>query len=59
MIINGTKDMVVYPMESQQFANKHKCKLFLINDADHRYQHKGDLDKVINITFDVISHIKT
>lgn len=53
-IIHGTDDDLVLFKESELFSEEHGCKLYPIKGADHRYKKPGELDKVIDITMDII-----
>lgn len=57
-IIHGTKDDVAPIDNSIEFVQKHNCSFYPIEGADHRYKKDGELDKVIEITTNILDNIK-
>ncbi len=53
-IIHGTEDDVVPIEDSIKFSNCHDCTMYQIEGADHRYKKDGELDKVIEITINIL-----
>lgn len=54
-IIHGTKDDIVPFGDSKAFSDIHKCRLYPIDGADHRYKKPGELDRVIEAASDILS----
>lgn len=54
-IIHGTNDDLVPFADSKSFSERHGCKLYPVNGADHRYKKPGELDKVIDIAMHIMT----
>lgn len=56
-ILQGKNDDIVDPKDNAKFFNKYyknKHKFFYFETADHRFKHPGELEKIIEITIDVL-----
>lgn len=54
-IIHGTLDDTVPITDSIEFADYHDCAIYKVEGADHRYKNEGELDKVIEITTNILN----
>ena len=56
-IIHGTEDDLVPFENSESFASQHGCQLNPVYGADHRYKKDGELEKVMEITFEILDRV--
>lgn len=56
-IIHGTCDDIVPFYDSSEFSELHKCSLYPVLGADHRYKKSGELDAVISAALAVLCDI--
>lgn len=57
-ILQGKKDDIVNPNDNENFFNsfyKTNHEFFYFENADHRFKHPGELEKIIEITLDVLT----
>lgn len=57
-IIHGTDDDLVPFADSEVFASEHDCRLFPVKGADHRYKKDGEIDKVVEMSLQIIKNGK-
>lgn len=56
-IIQGRKDNIVDPKQNEKFFErfaKDNFKIFYIETADHRFKHTGELEKIVEITKNIL-----
>lgn len=56
-ILQGKKDNIVNPNDNENFFNKfykNNHKFYYFKNADHRFKHPGELERIIEITTDVL-----
>lgn len=58
-ILQGKKDNIVNPKDNEKFFNKfykNNHKFYYFENADHRFKHPGELEKIIEITLEILSN---
>lgn len=58
-ILQGKKDNIVNPKENEKFFNKfyeNNHKFYYFENADHRFKHPGELEKIIEITLEILTN---
>lgn len=57
-ILQGKKDDIVNPNDNEKFFNKfykNNHRFYYFENADHRFKHPGELEKIIEITMDILT----
>lgn len=57
-ILQGKKDNIVNPKDNEKFFNKFyktNHKFYYFENADHRFKHPGELEKIIEITLEILT----
>lgn len=57
-ILQGKKDDIVNPKDNANFFNKHyknNHNFYYFENADHRFKHPGELEKIIEITLEILA----
>lgn len=58
-ILQGKKDDIVDPKDTERFFESrypHQHKIFYFENADHRFKNPGELEKIIEITLDILTN---
>lgn len=58
-ILQGKKDDIVSPEDNEKFFEKfyqNRHKLFYFENADHRFKKPGELNKIIQLTLEILSN---
>lgn len=57
-ILQGKKDDIVNPKDNENFFNsfyKNNHKFYYFENANHRFKHPGELEKIIEITLEILT----
>lgn len=57
-VLQGRMDTTVDPVKNQEFFNRHypnQHEVFYFENADHRFKKPGELDKIIEITLNILN----
>lgn len=55
LILQGDRDRIVFPKDTEDYAQRNGIKIEWLKGSDHFYTNTGDLEKIINITRDFLT----